>query len=842
MSEERIKKNLPSVSSKRVSEIRIILIGGREYSGQASSGKSSTGNIILGTNAFEVGKRTARSVKAEADVHGRRVTVVDTPGWWWHYSVENTPKFDRLEIMRSPTLCLPGPHAFLLVIPLDHRFSNDYRMALEEQLEYFSEHIWRHIIVLFSSIAPHEDRSVKDQLIKWPDLQMVLRKCQNRYHVLNINNRDDRIQVITLLEKIDEMVAQNNHSYLIINKSISVEDKKEKAKKERIKKRILAVKRQGVERPTHIKSEEQHLTDIHIVMVGALSGAKSSAGNLILGNEVFQVGDAGKTSCCEVSHAEVHGRMLTVVDTPGWFCKHPLESTPVLDKLEIRHSVYLSPPGPHAILLTVPIVTAFNKSIKIALEEHMGLLGKKVWSHTIVLFTWGDWLGETTIEERIEVEGEHLEWLMEQCGYRYHVFNSKQHTDSTQVTELLEKIDKMVMENNDCHYVPDEKINPSTELKLKLKKSKINMMKVRKQKDILQELLKERKNNLSDVRIVLLGAEGVGKSLSGNTILQNNFFEMTLEEAFKVQRRTRQCVMKQSKVEGCHVSVVDTPGWSTSNLENAKEILRSVQICSPGPHAFLLVLPLDKTFTKKSEQTVMELMSLFGEHAWRHTIIIFFGLWLKDRPVEQYIACEGEALQKLIKKCGNRYHVLTYLHIKSHVLNLLEMVEDMVTRNRGEYFTLENGGKKATSVFRWFTGKLLTEEEWNKREDELIERMLEAAVADLDQESKHPSARRKGSFGHVIPSMSGDSLYDTTSSVGAGILSPADKVSRWLRHPRNKALSSGYDTMSTASSFQELKPDSNKDIPLTQNHLSEMDTPKYTRNTRKQKHTRSFSI
>lgn len=43
----------------------------------------------------------------------------------------------------------------------------------------------------------------------------------------------------------------------------------------------------------------------------------------------------------------------------------------------------------------------------------MGLLGKKVWNHTIVLFTRGDWLGDTTIEERIEIEGEHLEWLIE---------------------------------------------------------------------------------------------------------------------------------------------------------------------------------------------------------------------------------------------------------------------------------------------------------------------------------------------------------------------------------------------------------------------------------------------
>lgn len=207
--------------------------------------------------------------------------------------------------------------------------------------------------------------------------------------------------------------------------------------------------------------------------------------------------------------------------------------------------------------------------------------------------------------------------------------------------------------------------------------------------------------------------------------------------------------MKQGKVKGCQVSVVDTPGWSTSHLKHAKEILRSVTVCSPGPHAFLLVLPLNQSFSKKSEQTVMELMRLFGEHVWKHTLIIFSGHWLKERPVEQYIACEGEPLQSLIRKCGNRYCKLDHL---SQTKNLLKMIRVMVAKNRGEYFTMEKKEKTSTSVFQRLTGKVLTEEEWNQREDELIEKMLEAAVEDLDEESNQPSARRRGSFDYAIPS------------------------------------------------------------------------------------------
>ncbi len=244
---------------KSLSEIRILLIGGRELGGIESSGKSSTGNIILGRNAFVVGRRTARPVQAEAEVHGRHVTVVDTPGWWWHYSVKNTPEFDLLEIMRSPTLCHPGPHALLLVIPVDNMFSKECRLALEDHLEFLSENVWRHIIVLFSSIAPYDDLSFKNNCRNWPDLHLLLKRCQNRYHVLNIKDRDDSSQVIMLLERIEEMVARNNHNYLKISKSMSVGNGREKIK-ERVKQKMIAVKSQRVELRKHIKGKKLLLT------------------------------------------------------------------------------------------------------------------------------------------------------------------------------------------------------------------------------------------------------------------------------------------------------------------------------------------------------------------------------------------------------------------------------------------------------------------------------------------------------------------------------------------------------------------------------------------------------
>ena len=69
-----------------------------------------------------------------------------------------------------------------------------------------------------------------------------------------------------------------------------------------------------------------------------------------------------------------------------------------------------------------------------------------------MLFTCGDWLGDTPIEQHIESEGESLKWLVEKCGNRYHILNNRKRKDHMQVTQLMEKIEEMVAGNRGHHY------------------------------------------------------------------------------------------------------------------------------------------------------------------------------------------------------------------------------------------------------------------------------------------------------------------------------------------------------------------------------------------------------
>ncbi|KAL0174851.1 hypothetical protein M9458_030819, partial [Cirrhinus mrigala] len=70
--------------------------------------------------------------------------------------------------------------------------------------------------------------------------------------------------------------------------------------------------------------------------------------------------------------------------------------------------------------------------------------------HMIVLFTCEDHPGDTTTQQFIE--NENLQWLIGKCGNRYHVLNTKNWGDGSQVTELLKKIQEMVEGNRGGHY------------------------------------------------------------------------------------------------------------------------------------------------------------------------------------------------------------------------------------------------------------------------------------------------------------------------------------------------------------------------------------------------------
>ncbi|XP_037633777.1 GTPase IMAP family member 8-like isoform X2 [Sebastes umbrosus] len=412
--------------------------------------------------------------------------------------------------------------------------------------------------------------------------------------------------------------------------------------------------RQPLKRSSSFEWLSPNMSELRVVLLGNSWSERSSVGNFILGENKFNTEQ--EPDCCLRVRGQLKEKEIAVINTPDLLL--PDISSEQLTK-HVKKCVSLSAPGPHVFLLVLQ-PEDFTEEHKLRLQSILQNFSDQSFNHSLVLISTPREKNSAFMGK--DLPDQPLKDMMRMCRYRY----MKQ--ENLEFPELLTRLGQTVKENNGDHVsceVFEDAAPAMAQDQESLKQAEVSF-KGNPPKAVEVEVPRKYtpSHQSCQLRIVMFG-----KSEDKKTTLLNFIFKR------KAQLLT---VTEQRQLRGNPPRVVKTPNIFSLSVEAVREeIKRCISLCPPGPNVLLLLVkPSD--FTEKNRQTLKFILSLFGQDAFKHSMVIR----THERNEMSF------SVRQLLKDCGGRLYNMVE---ENHTL-LMEKIENIVHENKGTFltFTEEN--------------------------------------------------------------------------------------------------------------------------------------------------------